>query len=258
METRYRGDYLRAETTADGILLLTFEGEGLEPWGTKREEHRLTGDCIREVNDALDYADEDASVRAVALTGGGGKYWSNGFDLTWMQASGSAAFDVQQEFEKLLARILVFPVPTLAVLNGHATAAGSMLALAFDYRIMRRDRGYFFMPAGDYGLVPTPGMTELMRAKTPSIMHTDLIVYAVRYTAADLLANAVISSSHDLAGMADAGFAFLRELLGRRPPYPNYRRTLKMIKVNTFYTAHHLLSATGPNMGFNGGRSSKL
>ena len=45
------------------------------------------------------------------------------------------ALALQKETEKSLAKIVTFPIPTIAMLNGHACAAGAMLALAFDYRV---------------------------------------------------------------------------------------------------------------------------
>lgn len=41
----------------------------------------------------------------------------------------------------LLSRLLVFPIPTIAAINGHAFAGGFCLALAHDYRIMKHADG---------------------------------------------------------------------------------------------------------------------
>jgi enoyl-CoA hydratase/carnithine racemase len=41
---------------------------------------------------------------------------------------------------------------TVAAINGHFCAAGAMLGLAFDMRVMRTDKGMFFVPAVDLGL----------------------------------------------------------------------------------------------------------
>jgi enoyl-CoA hydratase/carnithine racemase len=45
--------------------------------------------------------------------------------------------------------VLIAPVPTVAAINGHAFGAGSMLAIAHDFRVMRVDRGYYCFPEVD-------------------------------------------------------------------------------------------------------------
>ena len=92
-------------------------------------------------------------------------------DLLWIDANLDDANALQADAEKLMARIVAFPLPTVAAVGGHFTAAGGMLGLCFRYRIMNADRGYFFVPAIDLGLVYSPGMTSLMMRKTPFSMH---------------------------------------------------------------------------------------
>ena len=54
-------------------------------------------------------------------------------DLKWIEANpGKPTQDLQVAAERLMARILTFPLPTVAAINGHFTAAGAMLGLRFE------------------------------------------------------------------------------------------------------------------------------
>lgn len=43
------------------------------------------------------------------------------------------------EFIRLLGRLLRYPVPTIALVNGHAVAGGCMFMFAHDWRIARAE-----------------------------------------------------------------------------------------------------------------------
>lgn len=61
------------------------------------------------------------------------KFFSNGLDL--QRAMAHRAF-FPEVFDPLLHRLLAFPIPTIAAINGHGFAGGFMLSLACDYRVM--------------------------------------------------------------------------------------------------------------------------
>lgn len=101
---------------------------------------------------------------------------------------------VAGQVQALLARLLTFPVPTVAAIGGHAFAAGAMLALAHDSRVARADRGWFCLPEVDIAIPFTPGMSALIQARlAPQVAH-EAMTTARRYTGAEQLA----------AGIADA------------------------------------------------------
>src|SRR5260221_1114087 len=121
--------------------------------------------------DALEHSlDEVEGFRGASalVTTGAGKFYSNGLDLDWM--GGSECEDragFLARVHRLLGRVLSFPRPTIAAINGHAFAAGAMLALAHDFSVMRADRGYLCLPEVDIGIPFTPGMTALIKARLP-------------------------------------------------------------------------------------------
>jgi len=204
---------------------------------------------VEDLNKALDAADSNPSVQAV-LVRHEGKFFSNGMDLKFIEANPEAAQGLQGDAERLMARILTFPLPTVAAIKGHFCAAGGMLGLSFDKRIMREDRGLFFVPAVDIGLIYSPGQTELMKAKTPQSMHLDMLAFAKRYTAKDLFPLGVVDRMVPLEDVDSTALAMAQELCAKGKN-SLYRHTMHGIKKNLYRTAYDLLtSETIQGMGF--------
>src|SRR6185312_14208171 len=94
-----------------------------------------------------------------------GKIFSNGLDLEWMGANPEQIEPFIARVHELLARLLALDVPSVAAIQGHAFAAGAMLALAHDQRVMRADRGYFCLPEVQIRIPFSPGMSALIAAR---------------------------------------------------------------------------------------------
>lgn len=161
----------------------------------KSGENRFNPDSLTALNEALDDIEATPGPTAVVITGEG-KFFSNGLDLEWMgQAAEGEPVAVVEGTMRLMARILTFPTAVVAAINGHAFAAGAMLALACDHRVMRQDRGYFCLPEADINLPFTPGMSALIQGRlTPQAAHEAMLT-ARRYTAADAVAAGIIQAA---------------------------------------------------------------
>jgi enoyl-CoA hydratase/carnithine racemase len=158
-------------------------------------ENRFNEGFVSAVNRALDEVERFDGAAALVTTGEG-KFYSNGLDLTWMmgpECGAPQAFVAQ--VQALLARLLTFPRTTVAAINGHAFAAGAMLALCHDFRVMRDDRGYFCLPEVDINIPFTPGMSALIQARLqPQVAH-EACITGRRYGATDALANGIVSEA---------------------------------------------------------------
>ncbi len=128
---------------------------------------------VDAMNEALDSVEKSSGPAALVTVGGEEKFYSNGLDLAWLGGDGKAeAVQVIKGVLKLLGRVMVFPIPTAAAINGHAFAAGAMLALAHDFRVMRADRGFFCLPEVDINIPFVPGMTALIKSRlTPNVFR---------------------------------------------------------------------------------------
>ena len=120
---------------------------------------------------------------------GADKYFSNGFDLEFLGRLETEQLPIFiRDAQRLVARVLTFPVPTVAVVNGHAFGIAAMLALAHDVRVMRADRGWLCLPEIDLGLPFQPFMTALLRARLTDLTVSEAILTGRRYTGTEAVA----------------------------------------------------------------------
>ena len=156
-------------------------------------ENRFRPDRVAAWHKALDEVQAAGSPAALVTTGTG-KFYSNGLDLEWLR--GEASKEERQCYIPgvlaLMARLLTFPTVTVAAINGHAFGAGAQLSLAHDYRVMRRERGYWCMPEIDMASPLHPGMTAIIKARLHHQTAHELIVTGTRYTAETALQQKIV------------------------------------------------------------------
>jgi Delta3-Delta2-enoyl-CoA isomerase len=148
-------------------------------------ENRLNRRFLDAFSAALD-AVEVVEGPCALVTTGTGKFYSNGLDLDWMATDEADAGFVEQ-VHRLLHRILTFDRCSVAAVNGHAFAAGAMLATAHDCVLMRSGRGYWCLPEVDLGLPLTPAMFSVLAAHLPRATLADAALTGRRYTAEDAI-----------------------------------------------------------------------
>lgn len=143
-------------------------------------DNRLTTPFCKKLLAALDILEYGPYKPGVVVTTSSSpKFYSNGFDLEHSVSNKESFFPF---FYSLWARFLSYPMPTVALINGHCYAAGLMLAMAHDYRLAPSPRGYFCLPELPYGLVLTPAMCALFRAKTSPTTLRDLTLEGSQLT----------------------------------------------------------------------------
>jgi enoyl-CoA hydratase/carnithine racemase len=146
-------------------------------------ENKVNRTFVDGVSAALDEV-EAVEGEAALVTTGEGRFYSTGLDLGWLA---TCAPDVIEAFladmHRLFARLLRSPVVTAAAINGHAFAAGAMLALAHDFRVMRADKGFVCLPEVDLMVRQplTPGMYALLQAKLPPATLHEALLTGRRY-----------------------------------------------------------------------------
>lgn len=182
-------------------------------------ENRFSPDWMVAIDRLLD---EVVAAPAPLVAVARGKFYSNGLDLDWVGEHPGEFSSYVAQVQRLYARILTLPVPTATAVNGHAFGAGAMLALAFDWRVMRSDRGFFCFPEVDIRIPFSTGMAALIQAKVSARTAVDAMTTGARFGGPDALAAGLVdgvAGEEELLEEAVARVAHLQgkdtETLGR-------------------------------------------
>ena len=177
---------------ADEVVQVEHRDGGVSLVRMVAGENRFNPDMLSGLETALDELEAREGPLAVVLTGEG-KFFSNGLDLEWLgQADDTGRRRSLARVYGLFARLLEFPAPVVSAINGHCFAAGAMMALAGDWRVMREDRGFFCLPEIDIGLVFVPGMNSLITHKLSGLAARDTMLTGSRLGGPEALASGVV------------------------------------------------------------------
>ena len=199
--------------------LIVEKDDGVVTVTLNRPQARNALDLVmrRELLEALDDIEADPSARTVILTGAGGHFCAGG-DVKSMQP-GSAAADGRARvtaLNRLVMRLVEFPRPVIAMVDGFAVGAGCNLALCCDL-VIASDRARFGEVFAKIGLVPDGGGSWLLPRVVGLARAKELIFTADIIEAAEAarigLVNRVVPAA-DLAGVTRA----LAERIAQGPP----------------------------------------
>ena len=159
---------------ADGIATLTLN--------RPKVLNAINYDLLKELDELLDQAAADDSLRVLILTGSG-KAFAAGADIAQQ-----AGMD-QEEAAKwgrygsgIFRRLECFPIPTLAVVNGYALGGGCEMAMACDL-ILAGEKAKFGQPETGLGITPGfSGTQRLLRrvgvSKAKELIYTGRMIDA--------------------------------------------------------------------------------
>ncbi|RVX75127.1 hypothetical protein B0A52_01404 [Exophiala mesophila] len=173
-------------------------------------ENRLNLAACREVTEAFHEIQRElgpSTEGAVITRGSGTKYWCTGLDLYEADENPYANSD---GFFPMLATILDFPYPTVALITGHTIGGACLFALAHDYRVMNSQRGYFYMPPIILGL-HFQGIGALPRLKLAPHVARKLLMQAHKFTATQAQQDGIVDEAVAPDQMFEAALAIARK-----------------------------------------------
>ena len=156
-------------------------------------ENRINLDSLARLNELLDELERVNGPLALVLTGAG-KFFCNGLDLERFADKRDEFVATLHSLEQTIGRLLVFPAYTVAAINGHAFAGGALISCAFDYRVMREDRGYWCMNEAEIGLALDERLWSILTNRLPRATAIVAATTARRFSGPDALRFGIVES----------------------------------------------------------------
>ena len=165
-------------------------------------ENRYNPAFLSAMTAALDAIEREEEICSVVIVSSDPKNWSLGIDLQWMtealtRKDEAAIRQFLSDLNVLFRRILTYPLPLIAAINGHAFGGGAIMACACDFRFMKVDRGYLCFPEVDIHIPFLPGMLAIIGKALPAYKVQEMVLTGKRATAAELAVHHAITAACD-------------------------------------------------------------
>ncbi|KAK5196674.1 hypothetical protein LTR96_004302 [Exophiala xenobiotica] len=174
---------IESPTSAPGVHIITMN---------KGPENRLNVAFAQTIIAALRHIERDLmkpdSPGAVIISSFSDKFWCTGLEL---DESDSNAYANSDGFYPLLATLVDYPYPTIALVTGHTFGGACPFALSCDYRIMNSKRGFISMPPVNLGL-HFDGIGALPRLKLHPQIARKMLLEAHKWTGETALKDGIV------------------------------------------------------------------
>ncbi len=177
---------------------------------------------VEEMNHCLDEIEADKDIYALVLTSTDEKNFCQGIDIDWLTGKmNENDLDSIKSFlhgiNGIFKRLLLMPFPVIAAINGHAFGNGAMLACTCDFRLMKKDKGFFCFPEVDISIPFLPGMIAFVRKAIPEYKFNEMILSGKRVGAEELYESRVIvKASADAEELLRDALDFARTFTKKR------------------------------------------
>lgn len=180
-------------------------------------ENRFNLAFLDEFLSVLDTIENDTDANALVVRSSHEKIFSNGIDLDWLISFiQKNDLDTARKFlytmNSLFKRLLIYPMPTIAAMTGHAFAGGAIMCCAFDFRFMRSDRGFFCFPEVDLGIPFLPGMIALAEKAIPMYKLEEMKYTGKRLTAYECEEHHIVMKACHIDDLMSEALAFAKGL----------------------------------------------
>ena len=195
-------------------------------------ENRHNPPFTMAILDAFAEIEKNESIYAVVITSSDEKSWSQGIDLPWImdviaKRDSQTIKDFFYSLNAMFKKILLFPMPVIASINGHAAGNGAILACCCDFRLMKADKGYLFFPGVDINISYPSGIQEIIKKAFPYYKLEEAILTGKRYDAKELEKHHVIIKACDnAAAVRQESIAFAKTFKKKRIIFEEIKKQL--------------------------------
>ncbi|WJX81080.1 hypothetical protein P8452_64005 [Trifolium repens] len=167
---------------------------------TGTNDHLLNPTLLNSIKSALHRVRQEATTSSALITTAHGKFFCNGYDIDWAQSITDRIFLIDDLLRSVVSDLISLPMPTIAAVTGHASAAGYILALSHDYVLMRSDRGFLYMSELDIDHVLPAWFIAVVDAKVGNAAaRRKIVMQAEKVTAKEAVRLGIVDSAHDSA-----------------------------------------------------------
>jgi Delta3-Delta2-enoyl-CoA isomerase len=189
----------------------------------------LTADVLGEYEAALDELEVATGNAALVLTSSDPKFWCNGINLQWLQTQPPDCFPkLAAMMDRMFLRLALLNMPTIGCITGHAYAGGAVLAAAMDFRLMRKDRGFFCFSEIDVKIPFPPFLYEIILPLSDPATMRELLLTGRRLTGKEALAGKIVSAIHPAESLFPKAMELAQALSRKdRETYATIKRGMK-------------------------------
>ncbi|KIW24777.1 uncharacterized protein PV07_10470 [Cladophialophora immunda] len=181
----------------------------------KAPENRLNQAYAQTIIAALRYIERELmqpdAPGAVIISSFSDKFWCTGLEL---DESDSNIFANADGFYPLLATLVDYPYPTVALITGHTFGGACPFMLSCDYRIMNSKRGFISMPPVNLGL-HFDGIGALPRLKLAPKIARKMLLEAHKWTGEGALKDGIVDEICEPDKMRERAVEFAKTIAPR-------------------------------------------
>lgn len=177
----------------------------------------MTLEMLELIEESVDKASNDNSVRAILITGAGDRAFCAGADITkFQEMDGEGGRNVSKTGHRVFTKLLQTPKPVVAAVNGYALGGGCELACFCDIRLAS-EKARFSQPEVNVGLLPGWGGTYILPKLVGKTLAYEMITTGKRLNAEQALEAGLVNAVYPAEEFKEKVEEYMKTLV-KGPP----------------------------------------